>query len=174
LGATGDIAYVALGEEFVEKLAGLLLVLLDLIRLRISFAPRVVEHRVQQVLLEFPLLRLCKFMKKLRGVGLRSSMDIRGIGSWRKYDGIISRSFSLISRCYFRLLFPFSLFISSAPEVSGVALVLAPAANGNNFFGSLGSGSRVGSRLRVGRGLSRSSSRSARRYDGGVWGNDGR
>jgi hypothetical protein len=88
-----------------------------------------------------------------------------------KYDGIISQSFSLLCRSYFSL-FLFLGLLSGSPDIFGAALVLAPVANGNDFFRSLFSGSRVGGWLRISLRLLRGSSRGTWWNYGGV-GNDG-
>jgi hypothetical protein len=87
-------------------------------------------------------------VKKLGSVRLGRGIDIRGIAKvLRKYDGIISRSFSLICRGYLRLFFVLSSF-SGCPLGSGAASILLPAANRNYFLLSLFSGSRAGGWLR--------------------------
>ena len=173
LGATEGIVHLALAEKVVEKLAGFLLVLLNLVGLSVSFAPCIVQHGIQQVLLELPLFRLGELMKKLESIRLGRGMDVGSVTSVPgRYDGIISRSFSLICRSNFRLLLVFGS-LSGSLVVAGATPVLVSAADRNDFLGSFVSGSRIGGRLRVGRRWLGSSGRGTGRNHRGV-GSDSR
>jgi hypothetical protein len=75
-------------------------------------------------------------VKKLGGICLWRCVDVGRITKvWGKYNGIISRSFSLICRSYLCLFLLLGLF-SGSPEISEEALILAPTANRNDFFWS--------------------------------------
>jgi hypothetical protein len=53
------LVYLALAEKLIEKLADFPFVILNVGTISISFAPCVVQHGVQQILLELPFFRLC-------------------------------------------------------------------------------------------------------------------
>jgi hypothetical protein len=142
-GLLGERVYLALVENIVKELAGALLVLLNLGRFNIRFTPCILQHDVQEILLEVPLLRLGEFMAELGGIRLWCSIEI----SWAakvlgKCKGIISGSFSIVCRGDLCLLLVLG-FLRGSPLGAGAASVLLPAAHSNYFHLSLVSGLEV-------------------------------